>query len=211
MSQVKCSEIELLLDAYHDGELFGEQFALVDEHLGQCPDCQRQLTEIKQVVSVLKDLPRLELSPDLEQKLDGLLEKKPQAVVLRPAFWTTVAASAAVCLLFFGVGALLKPNSSPKIAQTTPRVTLGPSPRPIANYLPMDVPAKSDGKSEVSVKTPAKSTNQLAAVAGIGKTKTAQAPDNRWEIASLLEEDRNTITESIGLATDEDGLYALKM
>lgn len=50
-------KMEILVNAYFDGELHGEELEQVNRHLAVCPDCQAALEEVRQVSHLLKTAP----------------------------------------------------------------------------------------------------------------------------------------------------------
>lgn len=50
---MKCNKIAVLLSAYIDGELTGEEKGLLESHLGECPGCRTKYERLKQSDSLL--------------------------------------------------------------------------------------------------------------------------------------------------------------
>lgn len=53
-----CTEIAALLDGYIDGTLPPDALAQMEQHLGECPDCRREVAAIRALVGEARSLPR---------------------------------------------------------------------------------------------------------------------------------------------------------
>lgn len=62
-------EWKQLVSAYFDGELSAEERTQVNNHLVDCPACQKYLKELQSLSQGIKKLKTEKLSPDLEQRL----------------------------------------------------------------------------------------------------------------------------------------------
>jgi anti-sigma factor RsiW len=82
-----CEEISPMLDAFHDGELDQSEHAGVTLHLSLCGKCQAKLSEIGNVVSSLKSLPRMQMPRDLT--LDAEFMRRAMAVANATSSATT--------------------------------------------------------------------------------------------------------------------------
>jgi anti-sigma factor RsiW len=94
MSQLSftCEEISPMLDAYHDGELDQSERSGVASHLSLCGKCQAKLSEIGNVVSSLKNLPRLQMPHDLT--LDAEFMRRAMAIANATSSATNLKGSA---------------------------------------------------------------------------------------------------------------------
>ena len=69
-SQLRCDEMEELAPELALGTLTGPERAEAVEHLASCPDCQRRVAELAEVVdSLLVVAPEDDPSPDLEARV----------------------------------------------------------------------------------------------------------------------------------------------
>ena len=62
--EIPCQQIVEWVTDYLEGELGDEARRLVDEHLADCPPCQRYLDQIRQTLLVLGTVSDDSLSPD---------------------------------------------------------------------------------------------------------------------------------------------------
>lgn len=61
---MKCENLQFNLSVYTDDCLTGDERALLDEHLAQCPLCRQKLADFQTLRNDLRGLPRPELSAD---------------------------------------------------------------------------------------------------------------------------------------------------
>jgi len=90
MNAIDCTETELRLGRWHDGELDAEEAARVEEHLRQCRGCIREMEELRSLDSLLDaDLPE-----------GGLDHRIAEAIRSgrAPGWWLGAAAAAAIPL-----------------------------------------------------------------------------------------------------------------
>jgi len=80
---MNCNEIKDLLSLYVDDELNEEEKKMVEEHLQNCEDCQKELEEYKKIIQALKNLPEEEppvgYCKRLHEKL--LSEEAPNKII----------------------------------------------------------------------------------------------------------------------------------
>jgi AcrR family transcriptional regulator len=77
-SQLRCDEMEELAPELALGTLTGPERAEAVEHLASCPDCQRRVAELAQVVdSLLVLAPEDDPSPDLEARVLARTVREP--------------------------------------------------------------------------------------------------------------------------------------
>lgn len=265
-SELKCVEVEPLLDAFHDGEIDEADKQSVERHLADCQPCQAKLAEIARLVSSLRNLPQLKLERDIADSIPALIEsrKRSRDNVLRPAAWLSVgvAAAAAVFLFVFRLPApqTTVADQGTDAASRGSRAGGGKHPQPPARAVAVNQArstvnagepeaghdeqlaaragsagreaGKTNGARLVASKTStaAGAARSGAAIGGQGHGQTAN-PDYQvasapaslgagnddlsrsgyLEVTALLDVGHSTITDEIGLSTDEDGLYAIKM
>jgi hypothetical protein len=272
-----CSEIILLLDAYHDNEVTKAEKEIVETHLANCPSCTDNLKQIASLVQSLKSLPVLETSCDLTDKLDSLLPKatvssasivpaKPEAKVIAFAGYKFALVAAAACASLTILALRFMPKGAVEVATTGKEQVIGAQVQ--INNKPGKVTAKEklaskqelamadEPKVAVAVGSSKNDTEHQAAqtankhelATNVGKeSKLASLADKQneqvpvavtatnvpqtnsnnamatqqetlpgdetpaAEIATVYEGEPRGTAESIGIATDEDGLYALKL
>jgi anti-sigma factor RsiW len=95
-----------MVDAYHDGELPAEARIAFEKHLAQCPPCQADLAQTRQLAAFVAAAPKRVLSASARQALFDLAPLIGERAYLRIAEWTTALAAsvliAASCWLMFG-------------------------------------------------------------------------------------------------------------
>ena len=236
-----CRDIAPQLDAFHDGELQGNDQARVEKHLAVCAACVNQLAEIDRLVHTLKTLPKVEVSSKFSADLDKLIDEQGKVMAFRPRVWMPIAAAAAVVALVIGakymapgttnspvtanntmpntgtIQQTVKPETTvqqPKVAakQDTPTPGITPAvssqqgkavvaTRPV-QQAPVSAEPKSLQKIEPMIQ------QQSPQVATVNPKHAAHTQD---EIAEVPSGSLNGFNEAVGIATDEDGLYDLKM
>jgi anti-sigma factor RsiW len=67
-----CQELVELVTAYLEGSLPADERRAFDEHLAQCPGCDRYLSQFRTTIDLLGELPEESLSaPGRERLLDA--------------------------------------------------------------------------------------------------------------------------------------------
>ena len=215
----ECSKVAPLLDAFHDGELSNEEKDAVATHLRSCEACQARLHEIEKLVVSLHGLPRLEMPHTLQLDWKALVERQADsektapdsqpAVVKKeedkvipfaPALKRrrAIAAVAAGLVVLAGAAAIISQNPMPSPAPSVADKPVLPGQNGSAQEhvaAPLIAAKENDG----SKPGPAAGDSQAVKNAGNG------------ELIALYSADSNLVSEDIGIATDEDGLYALKL
>lgn len=75
---MKCNEISDKLSLYIDNELSHEEMRQMEEHLQTCENCQKELKEYRELISMLQSLPEQEPPEGYCKRLHNkLLENKP--------------------------------------------------------------------------------------------------------------------------------------
>jgi anti-sigma factor RsiW len=88
-----CVAFRLLVAAYVDGELVGEDQASFEAHLGTCPSCRRLLEEEQATAVRLREVQPLHQAPAALRERVGALLAKPRRTSKR---WLWLAAAAAL-------------------------------------------------------------------------------------------------------------------
>lgn len=64
-----CQELVELVTAYLEGSLPAAQQQAFEEHLAQCPGCDRYLTQFRKTIDLIGELPEESLSAPGRQRL----------------------------------------------------------------------------------------------------------------------------------------------
>jgi hypothetical protein len=259
-----CTAVESLLDAYHDGELVGDEKASVEMHLRACDVCPKKLAQIDRLVTMLKGMPPVSSKIDFADRFEvpaaSTLPLASGANNLIPGKFGRAAAIAAAVALCLGFGQyVLRHNmSNSEVANLpSPPAVRGMSGNKVSKTLQMEqiaasrledaptsdvnphgeAPAdqaspdvhdqaenKAPAKKEARVKPPvvrvaknlktqdALSTSLASASPSSDESDKAASGDRvRHSLVAFYASDPNTIPEELGISTDEDGLYAIKM
>jgi hypothetical protein len=214
-----CSELEILLDAFYDNELSQEEEALVSNHVKQCDPCQNKVKQIGQVAVSLRDLPRLSMPKELATDWEAIIRNavdipdkelvQEQAPVAEKALDNVVpmmrasakagqkfawrrslalpVAAATVLLVLATAGMQLRPTPTTLLDQTT--------------QTPIEAASSQDPHSPKL----ALRSHSSDAVSDVGTSNA------NGELLAVYSGESNLATEELGISTDEDGLYALKL
>ncbi len=98
-------EWKLLISAYFDDELSSQEKDTVNNHLVDCPACQKYLKELQFLSLRVKALKNESLSADLEQRLNNLNRTRTQEAVMKKSTFMN-ALKVTVPILFVGAVAL---------------------------------------------------------------------------------------------------------
>jgi len=72
---MKCEEIKDLFSPYLENDLDTDKKRSVDEHLGSCQSCGRELGELKEMLSCLREIPEVEPPPYFLEAVRMRLER----------------------------------------------------------------------------------------------------------------------------------------
>ena len=113
---MKCNEISDKLSLYIDNGLSNEEMQQVEEHLNSCENCQKELEEYKNLISVLQSLPEEEPPEGYCKRLhEKLLKSNPQLETKKAASkiksfnrnkWLKYGSIAATLILVFVVAGI---------------------------------------------------------------------------------------------------------
>ena len=95
---MECERMETLISPYLDGELGSVDKAAVETHLHGCTRCQEMLALLREVSVSLRNLPEVEISPDLQRRLLAIPDRKRRLrfsldFLVRPALQPVLAAA----------------------------------------------------------------------------------------------------------------------
>jgi anti-sigma factor RsiW len=91
-------DMETMISPYLDGDLSASEHAAVEAHLRDCPRCREMLALLREVNASLRNFPEVEISPDLQQRLLAIPERKNRFrlgldFLVRPALQPVLAAA----------------------------------------------------------------------------------------------------------------------
>jgi anti-sigma factor RsiW len=66
---MRCTQFVELVTAYLEEQLADDQRAAFEEHLEQCPGCDRYLDQFRRTISLLGELPEETISPAARERL----------------------------------------------------------------------------------------------------------------------------------------------
>lgn len=148
---MSCTDVRALLDDYVDGTLPARQRRRVDEHVGSCLPCRRELDGLRSLLEAAAGLPEERQPPrDLWPEIEGRLSRgRPPSVVRlgrptrseRRLTWLALAAAAAGVALLSSALTLwmVGGRSQPEEAATLPpSPAVEAAPRPAAASLAAD-------------------------------------------------------------------------
>lgn len=211
----KCQEIEPWLDGLFDGELTADERQMTEAHVSQCADCRHKLAEIEAVSSQLAALPKLSLGRDLSAEILKKAQAKPatnNTVIFfkRKEVWAVAAA----CLLL-GLTLSLWHHEPVTVSQVLPVKSQAPlvakpdTDKVVATV--QDNQKKLDNQiKKVVKKDTIADAKKLVEKKYLDKTLIASSAVSD-DVLALDYGYQPNLMEGMGLATDEDGLYALKM
>ena len=122
---MNCSEFSELLDRYIDGELDGDQRAAFLNHVNLCAECREQLQAAEQIRDILSHMDEdIAVPLPAQAAWRNAVRKEAQRRRMK-RIYSAVGAVAAMCVLTFGVTAMLRsqPVSIPEKANETAVVT----------------------------------------------------------------------------------------
>jgi len=192
---LECAAIQELLDAYYDGELPEAEHDQVASHISGCLDCDRSLGEISKVVDSLKQLPPPQMKIDVAADFDKILAAKDKPVIFSRVWAFSIAAACALLLFaFHSFNGAVAPN--PEVAATQ----AGVNHEEIA-----ELPAAQPVKPSLGVQ---KATIIKTRIESVPRSMVGRT--NPQDMIALNDNDPS-MAEELGITTDEDGLYAIKL
>ncbi len=99
---MKPCEQQQNIALYVDGELSGKELAQFESHLAQCPACQEELEQVRELLRQLNDLPELEVPAQLPARLRAALLEEAGKARIRSPRPTWLPMAAAVCAILVG-------------------------------------------------------------------------------------------------------------
>ena len=123
-----------LLGAYVLGALDEQEVREMDEHLASCPECARELGELRDMEAFLGEVPPEAMLDGPPEGGDLLLQRTLRQVrserggVARRRQFTLGAAAAVVAALVLGAGVFVGKATSPEVNEALPTPTVAPDP-----------------------------------------------------------------------------------
>lgn len=232
----KCQPTFELLDAYHDGELGETEKKTVSEHLASCQDCSKALAEIQQLVLGIKSIPMIMPSRDIVESINfDQFERKSNVIPFARKFGIGIGAvaAAAVALVFAFNTGHAPGNSGANIADNMPKAPAVKQTQSIAsnanpeqqNKEVQEQPAQSN--ENIAEILPEKKTtensnsNLLASKIAekqppqikpeLIKMEAPKSSEALNELATIPDAGNMIGADALGIGTDEDGLYDIKI
>lgn len=121
-----CQEYEALISALLDGALEEHERRELEEHLACCPDCQRYLTDLREMRSAWEglDVPApAGFAGRVMEQVRATAQDAPERKVIRLPHWRRWAAMAACCaLVLLGVWTAFTTNGTRDDPDGTPDI-----------------------------------------------------------------------------------------
>lgn len=208
----QCSNITPLLDAFHDNELPQSERTQVAAHLETCQTCQGRLKEIDKLVASLKTLSRAKMPHELKLDWSAIAaqstdeeQEGAEPVAAVPAAKSGVVQIKSRSLfalsnpLMLTAAALVLLVLTALIFQVKPghQSLLAVRPNPEVNTS--------------STKNPGHTAPLIARNTSTVKSSGVGQQVGNGDLLALYSNDSSLVSEELGIETDEDGLYALKM
>ncbi|MCR6546091.1 anti-sigma factor family protein [Dehalobacterium formicoaceticum] len=112
-----CEKIQDMLSPYLDQVLSQEETASVEKHLATCPDCRRELEDLKKTSKLMQNMPEIPLPTDfqrdLHHQLSALDKKGKSGKFMGGIFthrWAPLAMAAVLMLILYPVISSLMTN-----------------------------------------------------------------------------------------------------
>ncbi len=117
MNAPNCKEILNLIPLYLDNILDNEENLLVEEHIKNCPACQKELDFMSAVMAKTKELPEISVPSGMRQKIiEKAKELNAQKRIKRALYLkrisSGVAVAAVVAISVVGFNGLNKPDTT---------------------------------------------------------------------------------------------------
>jgi Putative zinc-finger len=191
-----CNQVKPLLDAFLDKELDKDENKVVSAHLADCKKCQIKLDETRLLVDKVNHLSRLTLPRSLDCDWDTLIAQKIEqksAVSLfkgSATVWTAAALAASVILL------LLVQRLFVQFTDTT-----------VASHSQVH----GFGVDEVRQNVALINDKRTEGISGAHESLKEHLTAPYEDLLAADPAESSSFSEEVGISTDEDGLYALKL
>jgi len=212
--KLDCNQAAEMLDAFHDMELEMADVERVEAHLADCPACRRELEAIAKVVASLKALPEVptrDFADAIEARIlsqsaaaispsDSHSEVQPEVVTAPVAGQSRPALS------------LVSNKDNVRSITTAPRrsrlLAVAAAAVLLVGVLAMSALAPKSPSEIASV--PVAPVSDIQTASSSGSSEKSISPLSEDVVALYDEEGGNNVSD-VGISTNEDGLYAIKM
>lgn len=87
---MNCQDVRELSSDYLDRRLAPHELSALEEHLGVCPDCRREIEALRTTISLLGSLDPVETSADFLSRVHRKLEKESRLSRIRGWLWEPI-------------------------------------------------------------------------------------------------------------------------
>jgi hypothetical protein len=172
------NQVAELLSAYIDGEVTGDERALVETHLVTCVACARDMATLRQTVTMLRQLPSVAAPRPFTLRESDVAPIRPA----RPAWWRlpwaqglVAAAAVLLCVAAAGgvwllgrTGMVGAPTAPQPVALQAPAATEATAEKMVVETTVVEAEKAVEGEKEAqqAVKAPAPATEEVVREAG---------------------------------------------
>jgi anti-sigma factor RsiW len=173
------NQVAELLSAYIDGEVTGDERALVEMHLATCVACARDMATLRQTVTMLRQLPSVAAPRPFTLRESDVASIRPP----RPAWWRLpwaqgLVAATAVLLCVAAVGGVWllgrtgmvgAPTASQPVALQAPAPTEATAQKAVVEktvQVEAEKAVEGEEEAQQAVEAPAPATEEVAREAG---------------------------------------------
>jgi anti-sigma factor RsiW len=229
-SHSDCEVIVPLLDCYHDNEIDDAERLEVETHLAKCAACTKELANIASLVKKLATLPPVRAEIDFADRIEQQIlaqqsasvsptsiSQSQKVVPISNAKKWLAAVAAVVVLALIGLqmtntayhGVSVASGDLPEGAQ----IAVEPAPEAQEHLTTgkSQVGAKTDKPKESNQISPAHSNRMRSANVKVAEFDGVIDVNQKQNLVAISNPVQNNIAEELGITTDEDGLYAIKM
>jgi len=205
--KLDCAQAAEMLDAFHDMELEMADAERVEAHLANCSACRRELESIEKIVASLKALPELptkDFADAIEARILSQAAATPQAETVA----APIAEPVAPLEPARPVLTLVSNKDNVRSLSTAPRRS---------RFLAVAAAAVLLGGVLVISALGPKAPTEIARapVAPVSDIQTASSTVSisplSEDVVALYDEEGGNNVSDVGISTNEDGLYAIKM
>jgi hypothetical protein len=234
-SRSDCEFIVPLLDCYHDNEIDETERLEVDKHLAHCDACRLELSNIASLVKKLATLtpamPEIDFADLVEKRILANQNVtplpapavKPENVMPFSSAKKWLAAAAAIIVLAL-IGFQMTPTGRHSLSVASGDLSEGQNGRfanpnsddDLPDLKPLDT---SNSQQAIQTVKPVESnritpSHSTKIKAGDQKVATFDGVieiNQKQNLVAISDTVQSNIAEELGIKTDEDGLYAIKM
>ena len=227
-SHSDCELIVPLLDCYHDNEIDDTERLEVDKHLAHCDACNVELGHIASLVKKLATLTPARSEVDFAdlvekhilagQSVDASPTSTSESVNVVPIssakkWLAAVAAIIVLALIGFQMTQSAHNNvsvASGDLPEVSPAEKLIDVKEEGQTSKPQAV-VKTDTPKDLNQISPAHSNRIRTATVKVAEFDGVIDVNQKQNLVAITNPVQNNIAEELGITTDEDGLYAIKM